>query len=127
MGLNHSEPDANLLEHLFGTACGFNLCVARLNIEHWRKVALLKTGVLDEVLGLSRTRGFEREEMVGSDGDMVFARLSIVGGIKLVGYGNALGALYEDERYGVIGRSADILVVSVTKEVNAEFVPQNRQ
>ena len=40
------------MEHLFGAAGGFNLCIAGLNIEYRRQIATLKLGVLDEVLGL---------------------------------------------------------------------------
>ena len=63
MGLDHTEPNANLLEHLLWAASCSYLLVAGLNIEHWRKVALQELGVLDEMLSLGCTRAFEREEM----------------------------------------------------------------
>ena len=113
------QPNANLLEHLFGTASSLYLCVAGLYIEHWRQVATLKLGVLDEVLGLGRARTLEREEMVSANGYVVLACLGVVVGIILVGDADALGALDEDERYGVVGSAVNILVGFATQVVDA--------
>ena len=75
------------------------------------------------MLSLGCTRAFEREEMIGADGNMMLTRLSIIVGIKLVCDAYALGTLYEYKRNWIIGCSVNILITFATEIVDAKLFP----
>ena len=75
------------------------------------------------MLSLGCTRAFEREEMVGADGNMMLARLSIIVGIILVCDAYALGTFYEYKRNRIIGCSVNILMTFATEIVYAKLFP----